>query len=182
MLKDWFHWFRTLRGTGALLLLFGLFALGAAWGMEYFLHLVPCELCLWERRPWRLLIALGALTLVVPRRWARWSILGGLLCLLGSLGLSVLHVGVEAGYWASPAPECHASLRPTGDFQHWLNQLPAQPTKPCDLPDYPFGLPVSLTLLSAFYSILATSVVVWSVTGVFRKKPLVGAVPTEETR
>ncbi|QDH15195.1 disulfide bond formation protein B [Oecophyllibacter saccharovorans] len=165
-----FRLFRTIRGIGAVFLLAAIVALLAAWGLQNFMHLVPCELCLWERRPWRVLVVLGALILVIPRRWGYWLILLGLACLVISLGLSLLHIGVELGYWASPAPECHMLVEPKGDFQDWMKALPPRPTKPCDLPDYPFGLPLSLTTISGIYTALVSLFSCWCVLGLLKNR------------
>lgn len=162
--------FRSVRAIGALFLLSGLFALGVAWGAEHFLHLVPCELCLWERKPWRVLAALGALTLVLSPRWARWPVMAGLVCLLVSLVLSGIHIGVEEGLWGSPAPQCHAAAVEAPSFESWMNHLPAKPTKPCDLPDYPLGLPISLTILSGIYTLLVSVLAVVGTIGLFRRE------------
>ncbi|WP_370517979.1 disulfide bond formation protein B [Saccharibacter sp. 17.LH.SD] len=142
-------------------MLSGLCALLVALGAEHYLHLVPCELCLWERRPWRVLIALGILTLVLSPRYARWPVLMGIMCLLVSFGLSVMHVGVEQGWWPSPAAECHVGAVHAQNFDAWMKQLPVRPTKPCDQPDYLFGFPLSMTTLSGIYAltVLVTALV-----------------------
>ncbi|MDF7673334.1 disulfide bond formation protein B [Acetobacteraceae bacterium ESL0709] len=146
--------FRRVRALGGLFVLSGLAALLAAHGAERFLHMVPCELCLWERRPWRVLISLGALTLVLSPRYARWPVIGGLVCLAISVGLSVLHIGVEHNFWPSPAPSCHVTVTHAEKVSDWLSRLPAAPVKPCDQPDFPFGLPMSMVTISGLYTLV----------------------------
>lgn len=141
------------RILGGLFVLAGLAALGIAWFAEHRLLLAPCELCLWERRPWRVLIAIGVLTLAVPRRYARYSVLVGLVCVAVSIGLAVLHAGVEHKFWPSPAPECRAPVFHGGSFKDWMASMPSRPNKPCDSPDYLFGLPVSMTELGGLYAV-----------------------------
>lgn len=141
------------RILGGLFVLAGLAALGTAWFAEHRLLLAPCELCLWERRPWRVLIAIGVLTLAVPRRYARYSVLVGLVCVAVSIGLAVLHAGVEHKFWPSPAPECRAPVFHGGSFKDWMASMPSRPNKPCDSPDYLFGLPVSITELGGLYAV-----------------------------
>lgn len=141
------------RILGGLFVLAGLAALGTAWFAEHRLLLAPCELCLWERRPWRVLIAIGVLTLAVPRRYARYSVLVGLVCVAVSIGLAVLHAGVEHKFWPSPAPECRAPVFHGGSFKDWMASMPSRPNKPCDSPDYLFGLPVSMTELGGLYAL-----------------------------
>lgn len=145
--------FNTVRLVGGIFLFSGLFALAFAKGLEHFFHMVPCELCLWERRPWRVLMAFGVLSLVVSPRFARWPVLMGLFCLIVSLGLSVLHIGVEEGFWASPLASCHVSVVKAANISDWLKNLPAAPVKPCDQPDYLLGFPLSVTMLSGLYSL-----------------------------
>ncbi len=151
--------------VGGLFILSAAFALLVALGAQTFLHMVPCQLCLWERAPWRVLLGIGVLTVVISPSYARWIALAGLSCVLISVGLSILHVGVEHGLWPSPAAECHVSLVTGHSFDDWMGHLPARPAKPCDLPDYPFGLPLSMTSLSALYSfsvfVLGSVAVVW---------------------
>ncbi|KXV34948.1 dihydrolipoamide acyltransferase [Gluconobacter thailandicus] len=141
------------RILGGLFVLAGLAALGTAWLAEHRLLLAPCELCLWERRPWRVLTAIGVLTLAVPRRYARYSVFAGLVCVAVSIGLAVLHAGVEHKFWPSPAPECRAPVFHGGSFKDWMASMPARPNKPCDSPDYLFGLPVSMTELGGLYAL-----------------------------
>lgn len=141
------------RILGGLFVLAGLAALGTAWFAEHRLLLAPCQLCLWERRPWRVLIAIGILTLAVPRRYARYSVLVGLVCVAVSIGLAVLHAGVEHKFWPSPAPECRAPVFHGGSFKDWMASMPSRPNKPCDSPDYLFGLPVSMTELGGLYAV-----------------------------
>ncbi|KXV27172.1 disulfide bond formation protein B [Gluconobacter japonicus] len=141
------------RILGGLFVLAGLAALGTAWFAEHRLLLAPCELCLWERRPWRVLIAIGVLTLAVPRRYARYSVLVGQVCVAVSIGLAVLHAGVEHKFWPSPAPECRAPVFHGGSFKDWMASMPSRPNKPCDSPDYLFGLPVSMTELGGLYAV-----------------------------
>ncbi|WP_408872384.1 disulfide bond formation protein B [Gluconobacter roseus] len=139
---------------GGLYVLAGAVALGVVWFAEHWLQLAPCELCLWERRPWWVLIGLGIITIVLPKRYARYGVFLGILCLMTSIGLAVLHAGVEHKFWPSPAPECRAPVFHGGNFKDWMSTMPARPNKPCDSPDYLFGLPISMTELGGLYAIV----------------------------
>ena len=82
--------------------LIGLAALGsalllvAAFGFQHLGGLAPCEMCLWQRWPHAVAIGIGAVALAVPM---------GVIALLGALsmavnaGISLLHTGVERGWW-----------------------------------------------------------------------------------
>lgn len=142
----------SVSSLGSLYVLAGLFALAVVWFAEHILQLAPCELCLWERRPWWILIALGIVIVLVPRRIGRYGVFLGMICLLVSVGLAVLHSGVEHGLWPSPAPECRAPSFHGGGFKEWMSRMPARPNKPCDSPDYLFGLPISMTELGGIYA------------------------------
>nr|WP_294916602.1 disulfide bond formation protein B [uncultured Neokomagataea sp.] len=138
--------------VGWLFLAAGLVALSVAWSAEHWLGLVPCELCLWERWPWRVLSVIGFILLAVPRRYAPPVAYLGLACVTVSVGLAVLHTGVEYHWWPSPAPECRAPVFHGGDFRAWMASLPQRPSKPCDSPDYLLGLPVSMTEWGGLYA------------------------------
>ncbi len=124
-------------------------ALGGALASERWLGLVPCALCLWERWPYRLAIALGLLALVVPRRFTRWVLAAAILTVLVGAGLAALHVGVEHGWWPSPLPECAAPSLGGGSVAERLARMPATVSKPCDEPTYLVpGLPVSMAAMN----------------------------------
>lgn len=68
----------------------------AAFGFQHLGGLAPCEMCLWQRWPHAVAIAIGALSLALPL---------GIVALLGALamivngGIALLHTGVERGWW-----------------------------------------------------------------------------------
>lgn len=111
-------------GSGALL--------GGALAFQYLGGLQPCHICLWERWPHRVAIALGVLALVLP-------VLGGrrLLSMLGavtmavSAGLGLYHVGVEQHWWEGPTSCTGGDISglKTDDL---LNQIMNAPVVHCD--------------------------------------------------
>lgn len=129
-------------------------ALGIALASEYWGGLVPCALCLVERWPYRVAIALGLLALVLPRRPARWVL--GLLALtvLAGAAAAAVHVGVEQGWWPSPLPECAAPQFSGGTIAERLARMPAHPAKPCDDPTFLIpGLPVSMAMMNLLFAL-----------------------------
>ncbi|QDH16953.1 disulfide bond formation protein B [Swingsia samuiensis] len=142
----------TKKFIGIWYILASIFALGIVYWAEHYLHLAPCELCLWERWPWRVLILLGVVSFIAPRKYAKYPVALGLVCLLVSVGLAILHAGVEHKLWASPASECRAPVFKGGSFKDWMAAMPARPNKPCDSPDYLFGLPISMTETGGLYA------------------------------
>jgi disulfide bond formation protein DsbB len=129
------------------------FALGLALAAERWLGLAPCELCLWERWPYRLAIVLGLVAAMLPRPIARLLLGLVMLTILADGAIAFVHVGVEQHYWASPLPECAAPHITAGSIADRLAQMPARPAKPCDDPSFliPF-LPLSMAALNLMFA------------------------------
>lgn len=132
-------------------------ALGVAIGSERFGGLVPCALCLVERWPYRFVLALGLVALMLPSNWRflrkglLWS---AVLCMAGSAVASVVHIGVEQGQWQSPLPECMAPTLWAGSIAERLAHMPLQASKQCDEPTYLVpGLPVSMAVMNLVLSL-----------------------------
>ena len=79
---------------------FGSFALLAGAFIFQFVGYAPCKLCLWQRWPHVVAIAVGALVLVL----GPLTLLGiaGALAALTTAGLGVYHTGVERKWWEGP--------------------------------------------------------------------------------
>jgi disulfide bond formation protein DsbB len=78
-------------GSAALLL--------AALAFQHLAGLAPCPLCIWQRWPHAIAIALGLALIAGPRRWI--PALGALVLLAGA-GIGVYHAGIELDIWAGP--------------------------------------------------------------------------------
>ncbi|WP_298222565.1 disulfide bond formation protein B [Acidocella sp.] len=130
-------------------------ALGVAYFAQYQLHLVPCELCLLERWPYRIVVLLGLLALLVGGNPARAMVaLAGVVMLAGA-AISGLHVGVEFGWWPSPLPECNGILTPGA-------ALPLTPSVPCDRPVHLIaGFPMSMAQMDFCGSIVFVALLFW---------------------
>jgi len=116
-------------------------ALGLAYFAQYGLHLTPCELCLYERWPYRIVIALGLAATLAPARVMRILLSLAALTLLGGAAIAFLHVGVEHYWWNSPLPECNGALTPGAP-------LPMFPATPCDRPVFLIPhLPISMATM-----------------------------------
>jgi len=148
------------RRTALFLIAVGLGALAVAFGAQDFLGLAPCELCLWERWPYRIVILLGLLAFALPGRLPRLCLWLAALVLLADVGIAFLHVGVEWHWWPSPLPECSASNLVTHDLAALMKGLPARPAKPCDAPNFLIpGLPLSFAALDLLYALLCWAAV-----------------------
>jgi disulfide bond formation protein DsbB len=130
-------------------------ALGVALASERWGGLVPCALCLVQRWPYRLAIALGLVALVLPNRAAR--VLLGLIVLvvLAGAALAAVHVGVEQHAWPSPLPECAAPHLSGQTVAARLAELPERPGKLCDAPTYLIPeLPISMATMNLIYALV----------------------------
>ncbi len=132
----------------------GVAALGVAFTSEWYVGLVPCALCLVERWPYRALIALALVGLLLPARWARCVLALQLLVALAAVGAAGTHVGVERKLWPSPLPECAAPRITGDDILERLKQMPERPSKPCDEPVYPVeAIPASFAEADLAYAL-----------------------------
>ena len=154
-----------IRGIALLSALAAAFALGLALASEKWEGLVPCALCLLERWPYRVAIALGLVASVVPHRWARALLVLVVLAMLADAAMAVVHVGVEQHYWPSPLPECIAPRFTGGSIAERLAQMPARPAKPCEDAAYLIpGLPISMAAMNLLYALafaLGLGVLLW---------------------
>jgi disulfide bond formation protein DsbB len=125
-----------------------LLVLAVAYFAQYVLHRPPCELCLWERWPYRLVVLLGVLGAMGKPRTTRFFLLLAGLVMVGDVGIAFLHVGVEQGWWNSPLPECNGMLVPG-------QPLPLVPATPCDRPIYLVTfLPLSMAFMDMIFATL----------------------------
>jgi disulfide bond formation protein DsbB len=108
--------------AGSLLLLLGALA------FQYFGGLAPCHLCILQRWPHGIAVALGLLVLVWPRRGL--ALLAGLVVLVGA-GIGLYHVGVENGWWQGPTT-CTAPAPGNVAPGELLDQILATPVVLCD--------------------------------------------------
>lgn len=135
-------------------------ALAFASYVQHDLGIVPCELCLLERWPYRIAVGLAVIGMVFPGRLGRTAVNLILLDLIVSVGLAVFHVGVEWHAWPSPFPECNAATFSAGSIADQLARMPDRPAKPCDAATFLVpGLPVSLAMLNALYGVAVFFVV-----------------------
>lgn len=87
--------------------------LGGALFSQYVGGLAPCEMCIWQRWPHGIAIALAALGFLTgPNLAGRAALRLGALTLLIGAGIGAFHAGVELGYWEGPT-SCSGGV-PTG--------------------------------------------------------------------
>jgi disulfide bond formation protein DsbB len=136
-----------------------------AYASEVYGGLVPCALCLIERWPYRIAVALGVIGLVMPRPLARFALALLALTMLAGAAIATVHVGVERNWWPDPLPECAAPRFSGGSIAERLASMPATPSKSCDEPTYLIWfLPVSMAAMDLIFALglsVITAVFLW---------------------
>lgn len=121
------------RLAAALVVALGVFALGAAFAFEYLGGLAPCILCIWQRYPYAVAIALGVLALLLAGKpgAARALIALAGIVFLADAAIAVFHVGVEQQWWQGTAA-CGGNLATGVSAEALKSQLLAAPVVRCD--------------------------------------------------
>jgi disulfide bond formation protein DsbB len=99
-----------------------------ALAFQYLGGLAPCHLCLLQRWPHAIAIAIGLLVLAWPKRGL--ALLGALVVLVGA-GIAAYHVGVEQHWWAGPTT-CTSPTPGAQSAGDLLDQILATPVVLCD--------------------------------------------------
>ncbi len=134
---------------GALLFLCSAGPLGLALLSQYGFGLHPCELCIWQRYPYGVLISLAILALLLSR-WLRvlMIISGGVWAV--EAALAFYHAGVEQHWWRS-ATGCSAS-GVAASLEALKAQIMGAPLVACDMPEFVL-LGLSMAGWNALYSL-----------------------------
>jgi disulfide bond formation protein DsbB len=122
--------------------------LWGAIGSQYIGHLVPCEMCMWQRWPHVAAIALALVAIALrgqPSASRAFAVLAAL-AILVSGGLGIYHAGVEYHWWTGPE-------RCTGSHFTSLSDLMKAPVVMCDVPQWKLA-GISLAGFNAIFSIL----------------------------
>lgn len=126
---------RTETGPGAALA--GLAAAGsagmlsAAFAFQHLAGMVPCPMCVWQRWPHAVALALGLLLLAPALREARALRVLGALVMAAGAGLALWHVGVEQDWWQGPST-CALGVRSAMDVDQLLDSILQAPIVRCD--------------------------------------------------
>ena len=134
-------------------LLLPLALIGGALGSQFIGHLVPCEMCMWQRWPHYVAIGVAALAFVIPDRRATWALVAiAALLIAGSGVIGVLHAGVEYKWWPGFTP-CTAAFKPGATGMEMIEMLRHAPLVRCDTAQWTlFGIS-----LAGFNAILSLS-------------------------
>ena len=122
----------TMRNFAGFALLASAAVLGGALVSQYWGGLVPCELCLLERWPWRAAIVIALVARFVGRRPAQpWTALLLAVVYLVSAALAFYHVGVEQHWFAGPQA-CTAGPGGAMTLEQMKAQILGTPVVMCD--------------------------------------------------
>jgi disulfide bond formation protein DsbB len=115
----------------------GAVSLGAAFGSQYFGGLQPCVLCIYQRYPYGVVIALGVLMLLV---WRQPKFAGGLallaaIALFVDAGIAAFHVGVEQQWWQGTTA-CSNTIDPNLTLEELKKALQEAPVVDCQKPAF----------------------------------------------
>ncbi|MGE0724898.1 MAG: disulfide bond formation protein B [Alphaproteobacteria bacterium] len=133
----------------------GIGTLGGALAFQYIGGLAPCDLCLWQRWPWAIALAVAAGALLLGRARERLhrpiAVVLGLLFVV-SLGLGLYHVAVEQ-HWIAGPTACSAPLTGARSPAELERMILGRPVVRCD--EIPWSLgPISLAGFNAIFSAL----------------------------
>src|SRR5258706_7849234 len=104
-------------------------ALATAFAAQYWGGLQPCVLCLYQRWPYAVAIALALVALALGGAARGWTVgLAGVAFTVGA-GIAMFHVGVEQGWWQGTS-ECGATFR-ADSIEALRAQLMAAPVVRC---------------------------------------------------
>ncbi|HSG54884.1 MAG TPA: disulfide bond formation protein B, partial [Paracoccaceae bacterium] len=99
-----------------------------AFGFQHLGGLAPCKLCLWQRWPHAVAIAIGLVVLFSNRFALAWL---GALAALTTSAIGAYHVGVEQGWWEGPTT-CTSSGVGGLSADQLLDQIMSAPLVRCD--------------------------------------------------
>lgn len=116
---------------------------------QYVGGLAPCPICIWQRWPHGIAVALGVIALIRPGRLL--AALGSLAMLVGS-GIGLYHTGIERGWWPGP-DSCTAPDLGTMEPGQLLDTILETPTVLCDQVVWQF-LDLSMASWNAILSLL----------------------------
>lgn len=120
----------SFRGIQYLLIIIAVMALAAAYGAEYFLKILPCDFCLYERAVYAALIGGGILSLTTSYFGEIRGIIVQLVILSIGIVLTTYHMGLEQHLWLGPA-SC-TSIKGASSLEAFRAQLMNTPRPRCD--------------------------------------------------
>lgn len=99
---------------------------------QYVFGLNPCVLCIYQRIPYAIIIALA---LVAWRFPGAWFVKAAVLLLVAEMGIALFHMGVEWQWWQG-TDKCGAQF--SSDAEALKAQIFGAPVARCDEPPFVF--------------------------------------------
>lgn len=112
-------------------------SLAAALISQYVYHLTPCELCIFQRIPYAVILLLGVLGLL-RRKWAKGLAMLAVLAFLIDGGIAFYHAGVEQHWFPGPDACTDQGGAQELTVEQILEKLKAAPIVACDQPQWDF--------------------------------------------
>ena len=148
-------------GAGSAALLLGALA------FQYLGGLAPCPLCIWQRWPHGIAIALAVLGATILWRYHRLVAALGALAMLAGAGIAVFHTGVERAWWKG-LDTCSAPDISGASAEALLDQIMNAPLIRCDEVAWEF---LSLSMAS-WNALLSLGLAVLWIGAMRRRKPM----------
>ena len=140
-----------------LILLFSIFALCAAYFIQYILDHKPCNLCLIERLPYIFTIIIISLGLII-KRFEKAIIISLILIFAASTILSFYHFGIEQGFFEESLVCMLDSNNSNLSKEDLLKELKQQTVSCKDVAFRIFGL--SLATINTIISLILTVITI----------------------
>ena len=144
-----------------------------AWYFEFVLRLPPCPLCLEERLPYHVVIALSLLMAIAalaraPRTLLAVGFTAIIVAMLCSAVLGTYHAGVEWGFWQGPT-DCTGPVGDLGSAGDLLKRLDTVKVIRCDEVQWRF-LGLSLAGYNVLISLLMAAIAAWGLVRITRPR------------
>jgi disulfide bond formation protein DsbB len=131
-------------------------ALLAALALQFLGGLPPCPFCVYQRYPYLMVVAVGALGIWLRR--PRLALVLIALALAVDVGIAAYHVGIEEGWFA--LPEGCATTGTATTIEELRRQLEAAPAR-CDQVPFTFA-GLSLAAWNTLYAALLLAFAIWA--------------------
>ena len=133
------------------LIFISIFALSLAYISQYVFGLLPCKLCLYERKPFIAIIAICLLILVFfkTKKAKKLAVCLSLFFLLINASIAIYHVGVEQKIFKL-SESCNSTIENYTSMEELKKLLAHAPLARCDDPQF-FFLGLSMAAWNIFY-------------------------------
>lgn len=129
-------------------------SLAIAFISQYGFGLIPCELCVWQRWPYAVGLALAAAPVLAPERVSKLAVVlllgGAALSFEIGAGLAVFHSGVEFQWWTG-LQSCAGAAVDGESFQDFMSRMSDAPPPSCEA-RAPFFLGLTMANWNVFVS------------------------------